>query len=72
MSELERLAQDCNFEATQNKMLRDIFVIGVTNGGIQRKLLAIKDVDLDKTIEIASALELSTNNARDIQKAQHS
>ena len=56
MSELRRLTQDCNFEATQNKMLREICVIGVTNEGVQRKLLAVKDLDLDKAIEIASAL----------------
>ena len=74
MSELRRLApqpQDCNFEATQNKMLRDIFVIGVTNEGIRRTLLAVKDLDLDKAIEIASALEVAPKNARDIKKAQH-
>ena len=72
MSELRVLAQDCNFEATQNKMLRDIFVIGVTNKEIQRKLLAVKDLDLDKAMEIASAFKVTTKNARDIQKAQHS
>ena len=66
MSELMRLAQDCNFEATQNKMLRDLFVIGVTNEGIQRKLLAVKELDFDKTLEVA------TNNAKDTQTAQHS
>ena len=71
MSELRRLAQDCNFEATQNKMLRDNFGIGVTNEGIRQKMLAVKDLDLDKVIEIASALEVATKNARDIQKAQH-
>ena len=41
---------------SENKMLHDIFVIGVTNEGIQRKLSAVKDLDLDKAIEIASAL----------------
>ena len=29
-------------------------------------------MDLDKAVEIASALEVATKNARDIQKAQHS
>ena len=56
MSELRQLAQDCNFKATQNKMLPDTFVIGVTNEGIQQKLLAVKDLDLDKIVEVASAL----------------
>ena len=44
----------------------------VTNEEIQRKLLAVKDLDLDKAKEIASALEVASKNARDIQKAQHS
>ena len=48
MSELRRLAQDCKFEATQNKMLREMFSIGVTHEGIQQKLLAVKDLNLDK------------------------
>ena len=51
-------------------MLRDIFAIEVTNEGIQRKLLAGKNLDLDKAIEIA--LEVATKNARDIEKEQHS
>ena len=48
MSELRRLSQDYNFEATQNKMLRDMFVLG--GDVIQRRLLTVQDLDLDKAV----------------------
>ena len=33
---------------------------------------SVKHLDLDKAIEIASALKVAKKNARDVQKAQHS
>ena len=44
----------------------------MTNEGIQRKLLAVKNLDLDKSVDIASALKVATKNAKDIQKEKHS
>jgi len=48
---------------------RDKFVCGIANDGILRKLLAEKDLTLDKAKSIALAMEAAAKDSREIQES---
>ena len=56
---LRELAEHCDYGASLSEMLRDRLVCGVNHEGIQKKLLAEKDLDYDKAYGIAVAIEVS-------------
>ena len=58
-SELRRLAKNCQFGDQLNIALRDQFVCGLLQEGIQRKLLAKLELTLKKALQIARANEIA-------------
>ena len=68
VSELRRLTADCNYGATLKDMLRDRLVCGINDDRIQRRLLSETDLDFDKALKIATAMEMAAKNAVDVQK----
>jgi len=54
VADLRRLAEHCEFGATLDEMLRDVFVIGINKETILRKLLVVPDLDLTKAVSIAT------------------
>lgn len=56
---IRKLAENCNFGDQKEKILRDKIVIGVREQRIQQKLLEIKDLTLEKAIDICRSAELS-------------
>ncbi|XP_041823137.1 uncharacterized protein K02A2.6-like [Melanotaenia boesemani] len=67
VAELRRLAQDCNFGATLEQMLRDRLVCGINDDRIQRRLLSESDLTFEKAFQIAVAAEAATKNVQDLQ-----
>ncbi|XP_069364930.1 uncharacterized protein [Maniola hyperantus] len=59
-SDLRKLADSCNFGQQKDRMLRDRLVIGVKQTRVQQKLLEIKDLTLDKALDICRSAELSS------------
>ena len=62
---LRQLAEHCDYKDTLQEMLRDRLVCGVNLAGIQKRLLAEKDLTFTKALDIAQALEAAekgTNN----------
>ena len=55
MSDLRKLAENCNFGTTLNEMLRDRLVCGINDDKIQRLLLLEDTLTLDKAFRIACA-----------------
>ena len=51
---LREIAQDCGFGDSISDMIRDRLVCGVQHDGIQKKLLAEKDLTYDKVLELAN------------------
>ncbi|XP_063387033.1 uncharacterized protein LOC134673008 [Cydia fagiglandana] len=56
---IRKVAENCNYGDQKEKMLRDKIVIGVREQRIQQKLLEIKDLTLEKAIDICRSAELS-------------
>lgn len=56
---LRRLACTCNFGDFLEQALRDRMVGGITNSSTQKKLLAEKDLNLQRAVDIATAAEMA-------------
>ena len=63
MSELRKLAENCNFGTALNDHLRDRLVCGVADERIQRLLLVEPNLTLEKAYDICVAQELATRDA---------
>ena len=57
VEELKRLFSKCKFEEYLEQALRDHFVCGVYNGGIQKQLLQESDITFQHAVEIAQSIE---------------
>ena len=67
VAELRKLTEHCKFGGTLNDALRDRFVCGIKNENIQKKLLSVSDLTLQKAIEISSAMETAAKDAIELQ-----
>ena len=65
---LREIAKHCEYGDTLKIMLRDRLVCGVNHQAIQKRLLAEKNLTLDKAMEIALALEAADNDVKQLQK----
>ncbi|XP_045194815.2 uncharacterized protein K02A2.6-like [Mercenaria mercenaria] len=63
---LRKLSQHCNFGDGLNEALRDRFVCGLRNENIQKKLLSEKDLTYEKSIEIATTMELASRDVNEV------
>ncbi|XP_060075467.1 uncharacterized protein K02A2.6-like [Ylistrum balloti] len=66
LASLKRLSVDCDFGDFLNQALRDRFVCGLKNDVIQKKLLAETDLDFNKAVQIAQAMEMAYKNTSEI------
>ena len=67
VAELRHLAIDCEFGDSLNEMLRDRLVCGVNDSRIQRCLLLESDLDFDKALETAQAIEMADRDAEQLR-----
>ena len=68
VAELRRFARHCNFGTNLEDCLRDRLVCGLSNTHIIKKLLAEKDLDLSKAIQLATASETASRDAMELGK----
>nr|XP_029734625.1 uncharacterized protein K02A2.6-like [Aedes albopictus] len=59
ITDLEKLAQTCNFGAHLDTTIRNQFVFGLRNRTIQSRLLEVRNLTLAKAKEIAFSMEMS-------------
>ena len=64
IAELRKYSEHCAFGDGLNEYLRDRFVCGLNSQSIQQKLLAVKDLDLTRALEIARSFESSSKDAK--------
>ena len=64
MAELWKLATYCEFAGYLEETLRDCFVCGIRSEGMQRSLLAEKNLTLTHAIELAQGMEAAEKNAQ--------
>ena len=54
---VRRMARSCKFDGVADSMLRDRIVVGIRDDATRRKLLQIRDLPLQKAIDICKASE---------------
>ena len=62
-----KLSEHCKFGESLNDMLRDRIVCGCKDKCLQCKLLAETDLDFEKALKIAQAMETAEREAKDLQ-----
>ena len=69
LAALRTLAEHCEYGDSLKEMLRDRLVCGVRHEGIQKRLLAEKDLTYDKALQLAQAIESAERDTRDIKRS---
>ena len=69
MAALRHLAIDCEFGDSLNVMLRDRLICGINDPRIQRRLLSEAELDFDKALKTALAMEMADRDAEDLKGA---
>lgn len=67
---LKHLAIHCGYEASLDDMLRDRITCGINNPDIQRRLLSEAEMDFQKALKIAQAMEMAEKDALQLQEKQ--
>ncbi|XP_040068991.1 uncharacterized protein LOC115330634 [Ixodes scapularis] len=65
--ELRKIAENCDFGDSLDRMLRDRIVCGVRNQTVQRQLLARRDLTLAEAEELATAAEVATKEVKNMK-----
>ena len=60
IAELRRLSEHCKFGELLNDYLRDKFVCGLNSERVQQKLLSMKELTLEKALDIAASFETAS------------
>ena len=66
---LRKAAEHCNYGDSLSEMIRDRLVCGITNTTVQKRLLAEKELSLDKAVSLAQSVEVAEQGAKDLQMA---
>ena len=61
---LRKLTEHCEFGSFLNEALRDKFVCGIQSQNIRKRLIAEKDLKLQKAIQLATGLEEADNQSK--------
>lgn len=69
LAELRRLAEKCQFGDFLNDALRDMFVIGLLDTAVQKKLLSETQLTLNKAYQVAMSHESAVQQVEEIQSA---
>ena len=72
LAALRELSEFCEYGETLNEMLRDRLVCGVNHEGLQRKLLAEKELTYEKAVELALATETAEKGSQDLKNSSAS
>ena len=67
LTDLRKLTEHCKFGRALNDALRDRLVCGIKNENIQKKLLSVSDLTLQKATENSSAMETAAKDAIELQ-----
>ena len=67
LSELDSIAESCNFGLSLDDMLQDRIVCGINNDQMQHHLLSESKLTLKWALELAQGLETATQNAQMLQ-----
>ncbi|XP_075738876.1 uncharacterized protein LOC142784291 [Rhipicephalus microplus] len=63
ITEIRRIADNCNFDTMLDRMLRDRIVCGIKSSALQKQVLTKKDLTLEDAETMALAAEAAENDA---------
>ena len=66
LAQLCKLTEHCEFRDNLKEALRDRLVCGILSVPIQKRLLAKKDLNLQKAMEIAQSMEAATKQSTEL------
>jgi len=69
LAALHQIAEHCEYKETLNDMIRDRLVCGINHEGIQKKLLAEKNLTYEKALELALAMETAEQDTKELKSA---
>ena len=72
MAALRQLTEHCGYGESLAEMLRDRLVCGVNHDATQRRLLAEKDLTLDRAFELAQTMEAAERDTKDLMRGSSS
>ena len=72
VASLRKIAEHCEYRNTLKDILRGRLVCGVNHEGIQRKLLAEKNLTYEKALEIALTMETAEKGSKDLKTSEKS
>ena len=64
---LRKAAEFCGYGDSLSEMLCDRLVCGITDTSVQKRLLAEKDLTLDKAVSLAQSVEIAEKGAKDLK-----
>ena len=67
VAELKKLSEFCEFGGALDETLRDRIVWGIADSRVQHRLLAESFLTFEKALEIVQAMELATQDLKDLQ-----
>ena len=66
---LHKATEHCKYGDSLSEMIRDRLVCDITNTTVQKRLLAEKELNLDKAVSLAQSIEVAEQGAKDLQMA---
>ena len=68
LTEMRNMSNNCEFDTLKNSLLTDMLIIGLKNKNIQERLFREDNLTLDKVIKNCKTAELTSQQAKLIQK----
>jgi len=66
LGDLRRLARSCQFAAVEDSLIRDRIVVGISNDATRHKLLQVRDLTLEKAVDICKASEAAARQLKEM------
>ena len=67
VTELKILASTCNYAALHDSLIRDRLICGIRDSALRERLLRTPDLDLDKSLQLCRASELSKERIKTLE-----
>lgn len=68
--DIKKLVKSCGYDTQNDRMLRDRIVLGINNKKLQKRMLEVDALTLEKAIEMARAEEISNLQSTTLQTFQ--
>ena len=66
VTELRKLARNCEFGELHNSIIRDRIVCGIRSNEVRKRLLREKDINLERAVEMCKTSEITEKQGKNI------